>query len=68
MLISASTCMLYGLKAESTDHLFDFFNQISQVWYDTLRWLGVELVTPRGVLRFLRLFWAWVEKTQWGGC
>jgi hypothetical protein len=48
--VSASTCVLYGLKSESADHLFDFCNQISQVWYGILRWLSLELVPPRGVL------------------
>jgi hypothetical protein len=28
----------------------------SQIWYGILRWLGVELVPPRGVLRFFEAF------------
>ncbi|GAU29694.1 hypothetical protein TSUD_264300 [Trifolium subterraneum] len=53
---SASTCMLCGLGSESADHLFSSCNQISPVWYGILRWLGVELVPPRGVLRFFEAF------------
>ncbi|GAU30794.1 hypothetical protein TSUD_355200 [Trifolium subterraneum] len=53
---SASTCVLCGLGSESVDHLFIFCNQISPVWYGILRWLGVELVPPRGVLEFFEAF------------
>jgi hypothetical protein len=50
--VSALTCVLYSLRHESVDHLFGSCNHISQVWYDILRWLGVESVPSRGVLRF----------------
>ncbi|GAU35310.1 hypothetical protein TSUD_389350 [Trifolium subterraneum] len=46
------------IGSESADHLFSFCNQISPVWYGMLRWLGVEMVPPRGVLGFLRFSWA----------
>jgi hypothetical protein len=54
--VCASTCVLCGLRPESADHLFGSCNHISQVWYGILRWLGVESVSPRGVLRFLEAF------------
>ncbi|GAU32685.1 hypothetical protein TSUD_145590 [Trifolium subterraneum] len=50
--VSASTCVLCGLEPETADHLFGSCNQISQIWYGILRWLGVELVPSHGVLGF----------------
>jgi hypothetical protein len=47
---SASTCVLYGVGYESAEHLFASCSQISPVWYDILRWLGIELVPRRGIL------------------
>ncbi|MCI16626.1 hypothetical protein A2U01_0037770, partial [Trifolium medium] len=52
----ASTCVLCGVGSESADHLFGSCNQISPVWYDILRWLGVELVPHHCVLRFFEAF------------
>jgi hypothetical protein len=54
--INASMCVLCGLQPESADHLFSSCNQISQVWYDILRWLGVVLVPPRGILDLFEAF------------
>ncbi|GAU37692.1 hypothetical protein TSUD_164950 [Trifolium subterraneum] len=53
---SASLCVICGLSSESADHLFGSCNQISQVWYGILGWLGVELVPHRSVLRFFEAF------------
>jgi hypothetical protein len=52
----SSVCVLCGVELESADHLFSSCNQISQIWYNILRWLGVELVPPRGILRFFEAF------------
>ncbi|MCH85233.1 hypothetical protein A2U01_0006077 [Trifolium medium] len=46
----ASRCVLCGLVSESADHFVVSCNQISLVWYVILRWLGVEWVSPRGIL------------------
>jgi hypothetical protein len=53
---NAYACVLCGLGLESADHLFGSCNQISPIWYGILRWLGVEMVPSRGVLRFFEAF------------
>ncbi|MCH87355.1 ribonuclease H [Trifolium medium] len=54
--VGASMCDLCGLGYESVDHLFGSCNQISPIWYVILMWLGVEWVSPRGILGCFEIF------------
>jgi hypothetical protein len=66
---SASTCVLCGVGPELAKHLFASCSKISHVWYDILRWLGFELVPPRGILGlfegFLGMGQSTKDRTEW---
>ncbi|GAU24190.1 hypothetical protein TSUD_23270 [Trifolium subterraneum] len=66
----ACTRVLCCLGSESTDHLFGSCNQILPIWYAILRWLGVEWVSPRGILGCFEVFldMGMSRKKDSGGC